>query len=542
MSTKTTSTSGLWVRHCDADTSTAVEGELTGSIPTWLNGRLVRNGPGERKVGSDSYYHLFDGMALLHMININDGKATYSSRFLESDAYKMNHRANRIVVTEFGTVGVPDPCLSLFGKFNALFSPSLSGPMTDNCLVNVLQVKDQLLAMTETDIVRIVDPETLATKEEKLKYSRYVSIQRATAHPHVDSKGTVYNLGFDTSKGPMKYSIVSLPDGKMENAKVEASVQSRWKFHPSYMHSFGITENYFILAESPLVFDVFKLSLPKIAQVSVFDALKYYKAERTCFRIISRSTGKEIQRKYFAPEFFTFHFSNCFESNGNIVIDLCAAEGDVIHSLAFKNLDKDINDSSKIRSNFVPMRFVLPIDDLDNKEVGEELLKNVPEAKISREDLLACASAVIEPNGDIFAKGLQLAEDMTELPRINYQYNMKPYKYAYMARVSNYKTSEMNLDSLIKLNVTTGEKKIFQDDEYFCSEPVFVAAPDSSEEDNGVVLALLLHKTEVKKVTLLVLDAKEWTETARVSFTANGTVTTTFHGQFMGRDQDTHAY
>lgn len=90
-------------------------------------------------------------------------------RYLESDAYNKNHRANRIVVNEFGTMAFPDPCMSLYDKFSSWFKPgNTKDEMTDNCLVNVLQTKDHLLAMTETDVVRIVDPTTLETKPEKV--------------------------------------------------------------------------------------------------------------------------------------------------------------------------------------------------------------------------------------------------------------------------------------------------------------------------------------------------------------------------------------
>lgn len=44
----------------------------------------------------------------------------------------------------------------------------------DNCLVNVLQVKDQMVAMTETDEVRVVDPETLDTLGDKVGEKRRI--------------------------------------------------------------------------------------------------------------------------------------------------------------------------------------------------------------------------------------------------------------------------------------------------------------------------------------------------------------------------------
>ena len=97
-------------------------------------------------------------------------KVIFYYRYLESQAYTINHRANRIVISEFGTVGVPDPCLSLYEKFTTIFIPTLRKRGTDNCFVNVLQVKDELLAMTEMNQVRIVDPATLNTKPEKVLF------------------------------------------------------------------------------------------------------------------------------------------------------------------------------------------------------------------------------------------------------------------------------------------------------------------------------------------------------------------------------------
>ena len=72
----------MWARHCEAHTKDAVPGEVVGDIPSWLNGRLIRNGAGEKRIGDSYFNHLFDGMALLHMVNIEDGKATYTSRYI----------------------------------------------------------------------------------------------------------------------------------------------------------------------------------------------------------------------------------------------------------------------------------------------------------------------------------------------------------------------------------------------------------------------------------------------------------------------------
>lgn len=93
-----------------------VIGVVDGIIPNWIRGSLLRNGPGNLKFGDMTFNHLFDSAALLHRFNIKDGNVTYQSRFLQSESFKKNFAANRIVTTEFGTVGTPDPCQSIFQR------------------------------------------------------------------------------------------------------------------------------------------------------------------------------------------------------------------------------------------------------------------------------------------------------------------------------------------------------------------------------------------------------------------------------------------
>lgn len=49
---------------------------------------------------------------------INNGSATYQCRFLNSETYRKNHQANRIVVSEFATLPVPDPCQTIFDRLH----------------------------------------------------------------------------------------------------------------------------------------------------------------------------------------------------------------------------------------------------------------------------------------------------------------------------------------------------------------------------------------------------------------------------------------
>lgn len=46
----------------------------TGKVPAWLEGTLIRNGPGIQKIGQDEYKHVFDGLAILHRYHIENGQ------------------------------------------------------------------------------------------------------------------------------------------------------------------------------------------------------------------------------------------------------------------------------------------------------------------------------------------------------------------------------------------------------------------------------------------------------------------------------------
>lgn len=57
----------IWLRSCEVETLTPIEGITTGSIPSWINGNLYRNGPGKQRYDHQDVKHLFDAAGLLHM-------------------------------------------------------------------------------------------------------------------------------------------------------------------------------------------------------------------------------------------------------------------------------------------------------------------------------------------------------------------------------------------------------------------------------------------------------------------------------------------
>lgn len=58
----------VWMRTCKKEIVTPLKGITEGHIPKWLEGNLLRNGPGCLEFENDSYLHLFDSLALLHKL------------------------------------------------------------------------------------------------------------------------------------------------------------------------------------------------------------------------------------------------------------------------------------------------------------------------------------------------------------------------------------------------------------------------------------------------------------------------------------------
>ena len=149
---------------------------VEGSIPEWLAGSLVRNGPAKYEVGEKRLRHWFDGLAMLHRFSFAGGDVSYANRFLRTNAYRAAE-SGQISYREFAT----DPCRSIFKRAATMFRPGFS----DNCNVNLAKLGDEYIAMTETPLPVAFDPETL----DALGVAYDPPGLHTTAHPHADRGG-----------------------------------------------------------------------------------------------------------------------------------------------------------------------------------------------------------------------------------------------------------------------------------------------------------------------------------------------------------------
>lgn len=457
---------------------------ITGQVPNWLSGHLIRNGPVTVTINGKTNEHLFDGLAMLHAFAFAEGGVHYSNKFLRSEAYRAVFYEGSLHYTGFAI----DPCRSLFKNFFTFLLPH-SHPI-HNANINVAKLADVYVALTEIPLPVQFDLHTLRTlgvldyPDRLPKDACWVS-----AHPHCDHKQKS-TLNYLITFGRKSYYLLHyLQDGSLER-KVIAELPVE---QPSYMHSFAVTENYIILTQFPLVVNPPDLIKERTAFIKNFT---WQPQKGTQLLVVNRKTG-QLVGNYATKPFFAFHHANAFEKGETIHLDIVTYPDASI-----------IMDSSL---------YVDPAQ--ENKTAYGNNQPTLERFSLS----LKTGSIVSEI----------LLSKNCEFPRINGTFDGQPYRFVYLvAFASNldHKQEWLKSEGLYKFDTTT--KQIWEWYEEDCSagEPVFVPTPNAKEEDDGIVLAIIFDHRHNNSF-LLILEAKSFTELGRAR--APHPIPAGLHGQFF---------
>jgi beta,beta-carotene 9',10'-dioxygenase len=436
-----------------------------GSLPSWLTGSLIRTGPALWDLKGQTMNHWFDGLAMLHRFSFTDGRVSYANRFLETRAYRAARERGRISYSEFAT----DPCRSLFQRVTAMFSPAIS----DNANVNLVKLGERFVAMTETPLPVQFDPETLQAADVAYKAPG----QLTTAHPHLDRK-TGGMINYAARLGPRNsYRFFRVPPGSDQ----PEMIASRPVGEPAYMHSFGQTPGWLVLAEFPFVVNPLSLAFSGRPYIENYR----WRPERgTKINLIPRD-GLAEGRTFQAEARFAFHHVNSYEDGADVVMDVCTyPDAGVVEDLYLERLraGKPVTPACLERFRLSP-------------ETGEVTVE-------------------------------RLLDEPIELPRINYdRCHERPYRYVWGVGAGG-----GWLDRIVKGDVVSRTSTVWHEDGTYPGEPVFVAAPEAGDEDEGVLLSVVLDGRTGNSF-LLVLDARTLDELARAEVPHH--IPFGFHGQYV---------
>ena len=413
-------------------------------LPEWLNGTLYRIGPA---IWANTASHWFAGLGFLQSFRFSsaagDSHLEYTAQFVKSTVYS-------------------NSCPTCILENAAAFSPN-----TEVC---IRRVKDEesvhLLANTGFSLSNEFDYQSLDTVEAPFQYSdEFASAMLgAPSHAQTDLEGNIVHF-LHVTQPEIQYLIYSLPYGS-RTRKILGRIPQNPNFDTSvFLHSFAMTEHYVVIPEVPA------LSSPD----GYFGNYTFNSSVNATWRVVSRETGKQVA-EFTSKAFFFYHQINAYENNtdNTIAVDLIGYPD--MTSLNAMFLDNILNDPVELRNSACAnrmMRFTLP---MAQKSTGitPRILSEVP---------------------------------CTELPTIRDKtYITKPYRYAYAIAFADPNSSQF-LDSLVKVDVSTGAYTRWYEPDCYPGEPIFVASPNSASEDDGIILSLVLD-VDAETAFLLALDAK----------------------------------
>lgn len=502
---------------------------VTGEIPHWLTGTLVRNGPGTWSPADSSLRHWFDGTAMLHAFGFDESRISYANRYLQTNQTRHLEDTGKIGYSEFAT----DPCRSIFKRvMSTFFPPDPREGFGHNASINVAELAGRYVALTETPLPVEFEPKTLKTAGV-VEFSDDFETTGSSPHPHTDPlTGDYINHGTHFS-GSSSYKLFRVRAGytdavqRQEIARIEAK-------QPAYMHSFGQSLHYAVLAEYPLVVNPLKM----LATGRPFAENLEWKPDRpTRFWVIRKSDG-EVFGPRDGPPMFSFHHVNAFEEQGDLYVDLAARDDAAV-------IDR------------------LYLDYLTDPEQNADSVAELRRIRIPEPES--------EADGAEPVQWWRLSGTLLELPRINYERVAgREYRYVYGtgaakvaeghrsenpgskraanqgrlgARGGGYKSRTGEnwgygwLDRLVKVDLRTGESKIWREEGTYPGEPVFVERPGPAKErgaadaeDDGVILSVVLDPGKGRSF-LLVLDAASFEELGRAE--APHHIPHGFHGSYL---------
>ena len=442
---------------------------IKGTIPSWLSGALLRNGPAQFSTKNSWATNWFDGLAMIHAFSFDQGNVSYANAFLKTTNYQDVQRTGSMRYKGF----VQDPCTSTFKRILSLFIPKdRTTPSLPNANVNITQYADRFVALTETPLPIEFDPATLATVGG-LSYNDQLPHRNIhdTAHPHYDPIRKEH-VGYYTKFGrTSSVNLFTIKDGTTTR-NIVASIPVQ---EPSYMHSFALTEHYAILSMIPLVANPLDFILKDQAFIKNFT----WKPERGTTLVVIDRINNKVVGSYPTLPFFTFHHVNAFEKNNQIIMDVIMyPNANVIFESLLSNILADEKDQAPLIDKTKLVRFTI---DTTTEQVTHTIL----------------------------------SKELLELPRINYeQVNGKEYRYLYAFAQNKEHPIPYVSDFLLKMDVQTREVKKWTQPSCYPGEPVFIAAPNAQHEDDGVVVSVVLDAS-AERSFLLILDASTFTELGR---------------------------
>jgi carotenoid cleavage dioxygenase-like enzyme len=441
---------------------------VSGSLPSWLKGQLMRTAPAEFTRAGIRIEHWFDAHGLMYAFDFGQG-VHFKQQLLGSDILAENDRGQNATAT-FGTSMQRNLVQRLFAPVPRF---------TDNTNVNVVPWQGQWLAMTETPHQHVIDRDTLRSRGHYRYADALPRGLSMLAHPHYDAaQSAMVNVG--SLFGP-RSELVVYRQGKGSNQR-EVEGKLPLKRLP-YMHAFGLTPKSALLIDHPLRASATRMLFSNRGFIRHFD---WQPSEGTRLWQLDRASGKF--RSYETEALFCFHTVNAYEDGADTVFDFLAY------------------DDARVIDALYTDVLAQGLPDLAPRLVRARLSPGKSSVQLER-----------------------LGEARFEFPQIAYRTHQgKRHRYVWGTELLG--DGALGLRSeVVKVDVESGDVHRYVDPEFTFGEPVCVPRPGATHEDDGVLLAVG-SSPDQECSRLLVLDAATLEVLAKCD--ADVLIPLGFHGTF----------
>ena len=442
-----------------------LEGEIgdlivRGEIPKAIDGTFYRV-MCDPFVPPDPNNVPIDGDGNVSALRIHDGRCDFKTRYVETERYKLERKANK----------------ALFGLYQNPFThhPCVRAAVDSTANTNLVMWADKLLALKEVALPYAMDPNTLET----LCYDPFgdqIKAKTFSAHPKVDPfTNELVVFGYE-AKGLGTKDIVIYALDKNGKKRDEQWIQSPWC---AFTHDCIITPGWIVLVLWPFEANVARMKAGKHHWAWDYNL-------PVTFIACPRRKSTKLPEGWKEGEYRVYHWQNCMP----------------IHTAGGWEAgdDKIYFESSRVHDNAFPF---FPPDD------GR---MPPPETKA---DYIRWEIDLNKPTGTKVPDPLVVLDVPSEFPRLDERFMTTEYEYVFLdVFIPNQSDGSRNifhgLNGLAMHSNKTGETRWFYaGDDSLVQEPIFVPRTKDAPEGDGWIIAMV-ERVGVSRNDIVVIDTKHF--------------------------------
>lgn len=451
-------------------------------LPGWLDGSLLRTGPGVFELPADRVDHFFDGLGVVFSVTFCGRRQPprFSLKVLKSTQAQESLESGRFEQLRFGR---PRRGLAALGRFARLLSSGRPGGGFENACINILTLGNRWAVLGESNKVICFDPDTLDTTSVALVEgvpSRRLSM--LTPHPAVcPANGHTYNLSYIFNR----YRFVRY--------RALLEVEPVAEFRPPknfYAHSIAATANHLIALNGAKTFELHRALIPT---APLADAIATSLEKMSIF-LCDLRTNEIFDVP--AKGIHAMHIANAYEEDHHVIID----------TVEYRLIDQSPYDVFKLT----------PIQASPGSRGQSYRLANIDMST-------RLVRRVLDPRRRVLLEERELGVDSLEFPQV------APWKQGLRHRYVYYVKGVEPNAVLAKFDTERNIETIWEHPGY-AGEPILVSHTAAGGDEDDCVLISFVKSSDGSQTSCALVDGKTMKLLSRAQLPINLPWPPGFHG------------